>query len=157
MIAFPKACKIFLIFLFFSFLIFFVFILFFYFFSLSFFKSFLFKTDDLFWISWAVFILFVIQEIMSSLVQIQKQLLAVVLQNIFFKISLKSRVPEVLQLYQTFHNCFSVNFAKVLRTHFSFFTEYHRRTDSVTVFLLFVCTLLMHFSKYILRSLTVNS
>ena len=77
---------------------------------------------------------------MSSLVQIQKQLLAVVLQNIFFKISLKSRVPEVLQLYQTFHNCFSVNFAKVLRTHFSFFTEYHRKTDSVTVFLLFVCT-----------------
>ena len=141
MIAFPKACKIFLIFIFFSFLIFFVFILFFYFFSLSFFKSFLFKTDDLFWISWAVFILFVIQEIMSSLVQIQKQLLAVVLQNIFFKILLKSRVPEVLQLYQTFHNCFSVNFAKVLRTHFSFFTEYHRRTDSVTVFLLFVCTL----------------
>ena len=149
MIAFPKACKIFLIFLFFSFLIFFVFILFFYFFSLSFFKSFLFKTDDLFWISWAVFILFVIQEIMSSLVQIQKQLLAVVLQNIFFKISLKSRVPEVLQLYQTFHNCFSVNFAKVLRTHFSFFTEYHRRTDSVTVFLLFVCTLLMHFCTFL--------
>ena len=149
MISFPKACKIFLIFLFFSFLIFFVFILFFYFFSLSFFKSFLFKTDDLFWISWAVFILFVIQEIMSSLVQIQKQLLAVVLQNIFFKISLKSRVPEVLQLYQTFHNCFSVNFAKVLRTHFSFFTEYHRRTDSVTVFLLFVCTLLMHFCTFL--------
>ena len=149
MIAFPKACKIFLIFLFFSFLIFFVFILFFYFFSLSFFKSFLFKTDDLFWISWAVFILFVIQEIMSSLVQIQKQLLAVVLQNIFFKISLKSRVPEVLQLYQTFHNCFSVNFAKVLRTHFSFFTEYYRRTDSVTVFLLFVCTLLMHFCTFL--------
>ena len=149
MIAFPKACKIFLIFLFFSFLIFFVFILFFYFFLLSFFKSFLFKTDDLFWISWAVFILFVIQEIMSSLVQIQKQLLAVVLQNIFFKISLKSRVPEVLQLYQTFHNCFSVNFAKVLRTHFSFFTEYHRRTDSVTVFLLFVCTLLMHFCTFL--------
>ena len=150
MIAFPKACKIFLIFLFFSFLIFFVFILFFYFFSLSFFKSFLFKTDDLFWISWAVFISFVIQEIMSSLVQIQKQLLAVVLQNIFFKISLKSRVPEVLQLYQTFHNCFSVNFAKVLRTHFSFFTEYHRRTDSVNVFLLFV-------SKHLLRYLTVNT
>ena len=149
MIAFPKACKIFLIFLFFSFLIFFVFILFFYFFSLSFFKSFLFKTDDLFWISWAVFILFVIQEIMSSLVQIQKQLLAVVLQNIFFKISLKSRVPEVLQLYQTFRNRFSVNFAKVLRTHFSFFTEYHRRTDSVTVFLLFVCTLLMHFCTFL--------
>ena len=147
MIAFPKACKIFLIFLFFS--NFFCFYLFIYLFSFSFFKSFLFKTDDLFWISWAVFILFVTQEIMSSLLQIQKQLLAVVLQNIFFKISLKSRVPEVLQLCQTFHNCFSVNSAKVLRTHFSFFTEYHRRTDSVTVFLLFVCTLLMHFCTFL--------
>ena len=38
-------------------------------------------------------------KVMSSLVLIQKELLADVLQKIFFKIFRMSRVPEVLQLY----------------------------------------------------------
>ena len=41
-----------------------------------------------------------------------------------------------------------MNFAKVLGTHFSFFTEYHQRTDSVTVFLLFVYTVSISLFTY---------
>ena len=87
-------------------------------------------------------------KVMSSLVLIQKELLADVLQKIFFNILQSHVYLKYCNFIRLHHNCFSVNFAQVLRTHFSFFTEQHRRTDSLTVFLLFVCTVFISLFTY---------
>ena len=75
----------------------------------------------------------------------QKQLFAYALQNRNFAKFRKTPVLESLfnrsiRLEGLQHRCFPMDFAKFLRTPFSFLTEHLQTTVSVTVFLLYIYT-----------------